>query len=282
MSTPTISSSRVTLPVDGDDVDVRYSHGGDGPPLVFLHGIGLDAGGVSWRHALPSLADDFSVYALDFPGHGESERVSGAYTTEYYVHTLAAFLDARGIRGARLVGVSMGGAVALGHALDGGSPEQLVLVDSYGLGADAYWRQAASAGLRIPFANALMWSSVSSRAGVRSHLRGLVGSSMPADLVADVHGAVTGESMRALRSWQRHEFRHDGLRTDHRSGLADLDTPTLLLHGAEDPLFPVSWSRDASDSLADGQVEVFENCGHWLPRERPERFNRALRNFCLS
>lgn len=282
MTAPTIESSRVSLPVDGDDVDVRYRHGGDGPPLVFLHGIGLDAGDVSWRHALPALAADFSVYALDLPGHGESDSISGTYTTEYYVDTLAAFLDAEGIEGAGLVGVSMGGAVALGHALDGGSPEQLVLVDSYGLGADAYWRQAASAGLRLPFANNVMWSGVTSRAGVRTHLQGLVGTPMPDGLVEDVHGAVTGESIRALRSWQRHEFRHDGLRTDYRSQLADLATPTLLLHGDEDPLFPVSWSRDASSLLGDGEVQVFENCGHWLPRERPEQFNRAVRNFCLA
>lgn len=282
MSAPTIESARVSLPVDGEDVDVRYRHGGDGPPLVFLHGIGLDAGGVSWRHALPALADDFSVYAPDFPSHGQSGSGSGTYTTEYYVDTLAAFLDAQDIHGAGLVGVSMGGAVALGHALNGGSPEQLVLVDSYGLGADAYWRQAASAGLRLPFANNVMWSSVTSRAGVRTHLQGLVGTPMPNDLVADVHGAVSGESIRALRSWQRHEFRHDGLRTDYRSQLADLATPTLLLHGEEDPLFPVSWSREASALLGDGELQVFENCGHWLPRERPERFNRAVRNFCLA
>ena len=282
MTAPTIDSSRISLSVDGDDVDVHYRHGGDGPPMVFLHGIGLDAAGVSWRHALPALAEDFSVYALDLPGHGESDSIRGTYTTEHYVDTLAAFLDAEDIRGASLVGISMGGAVALGHALDGGSPEKLVLADSYGLGADAYWRQAAGAGLRIPFANNLMWGTVASRAGVRTHLQGLVGSSVPEELVDDVHGAVSSKSMRALRSWQRHEFRHDGLRTDYRSQLADLRTPTLLVHGARDPLFPVAWSREASTRLAAGRVEVFDDCGHWVPRECPKRFNRTVRNFCLA
>lgn len=282
MDSPTIDSSRVSLPVDGEDVDVRYCHGGDGPPLVFLHGIGLDAAGVSWRHALPSLAEDFSVYALDLPGHGESDGSRRTYTTEYYVDTLAAFLDAEDIGGAGLVGISMGGAVALGHALDGGSPEQLVLVDSYGLGADAYWRQAASAALRIPFANNFLWGSVSSRAGVRTNLQGLLGTTVPEELVDDVHDAVTSRSMHALRSWQRHEFRHDGLRTDYRARLPDLTTSTLLVHGANDPLFPVSWSRDASTRLGDAELQVFENCGHWVPRERPEQFNQVVRNFCLA
>jgi pimeloyl-ACP methyl ester carboxylesterase len=282
MDIPTISSSRASLAVDGDDVDVRYLHGGDGPPLVFLHGIGLDAAAVSWRHALPALADEFSVYALDLPGHGESDGIDRTYTTDYYVDVLAAFLEAAEIRGAGLVGISMGGAVALGHALDGGSPERLVLVDSYGLGADAYWRQAASAALRIPFANTFLWGSVSSRAGVRANLQGLLGSTVPGELVDDVHGAVSGRSMDALRSWQRHEFRPDGLRTDYRSRLGELSTPTLLVHGEHDPLFPVSWSREASARVSDGELRVFERCGHWVPRERPEQFNGLVRNFCLS
>jgi pimeloyl-ACP methyl ester carboxylesterase len=282
MTAQTIDSSRVSLPVDGDSVDVRFRHGGDGPPLVFLHGIGLDAADVSWRHALPSLAEDFSVYGLDLPGHGESDGIDGTYTTQYYVDVLDAFLEAQGLRGAGLVGISMGGAVALGHALDGGSPEQLVLVDSYGLGADAYWRQAASAALRVPFANNFLRGTVSSRAGVRANLEGVLGTSVPEALVEDVHDTVSSRSMRALRSWQRHEFRHDGLRTDYRSQLEELATPTLLIHGENDPLFPVSWSRDASARLPNGTLQVFDGCGHWVPRERPEQFNRALRTFCLS
>ncbi|SFR86629.1 Pimeloyl-ACP methyl ester carboxylesterase [Halomicrobium zhouii] len=282
MNSPTISSSRASLAVDGDDVDVRYLHGGDGPPLVFLHGIGLDAAAVSWRHALPALAGEFSVYALDLPGHGESDGPDRTYTTDYYVDVLGSFLEAMGIRGAGLVGISMGGAVALGHALDGGSPERLVLVDSYGLGADAYWRQAASAALRIPFASSFLWGSVSSRAGVRTNLQGLLGSSVPEELVDDVHGAVSGRSMDALRSWQRHEFRPDGLRTDYRSRLGDLSTPTLLVHGEHDPLFPVSWSREASERLSAGELRVFDRCGHWVPRECPEAFNGLVRDFCLA
>ncbi len=279
---PAIDSDRVTLTVDGEDVDVRYRHGGDGPPLVCCHGIGLDAAAVSWRYALPALAAEHSAYALDFPGHGESGGDRRTYTTEYYVNVLDAFLDALDVEGATLVGASMGGAVALGHALDGGSPERLVLVDSYGLGADAVWRGAASAALRLPFAGELLQGSVASRAGVRTNLGGLVGSAVPDDLVDDVYESASRRSMRALRGWQRHEFRHDGLRTDYRSRLGELDVPTLLVHGARDPLFPVSWSRDAHARLSDSELRVFENCGHWTPRESPERFNRVVTEFCRA
>ena len=274
-----IESNRVTLPVDGEAVDVRYLAGGEGPPLILLHGIGLDAATVSWRHAMPVLAEDHTVYALDLPGHGASDKPRRTYTTEYYVDTLSAFIDELEIGGAGLVGISMGGAVALGHALDGGDPEGLVLVDSYGLGQDAYWRSGASVALRVPFADSVLWGSVGSRMAVRSSLRGLAGRSLPDELVDDVHDAVSPATMRTMRSWQRHEFQADGLRTDYTERLSDLTTDTLLIHGRDDPLLPVSWSERASGRLPDSELAVIKKCGHWPPRERPAQFNRAVGEF---
>ena len=274
-----IESKHVTLPVDGEDVTVRYLTGGDGPPLLFLHGIGLDAAPVSGRYALPALAEDHTVYALDFPGHGDSEKPRRTYTTDYYVDTLAAFVAELGLAGASVVGVSMGGAVALGHALDGGSPESLVLVDSYGLGADAYWRTGASIALRLPFADSLLWGSMGSRAAVRTSLQTMAGADLPDDLVDDVHATISPATMRTLRSWQRHEFQADGLRTDYTDRLGDLDVPTLLVHGSEDPLLPVSWSEKASGRLPNGQFLSADGCGHWPHRERPDQFNRAVTEF---
>jgi len=274
-----IESKRVTVPVDGAATELRYLTGGDGPPLLFLHGIGLDAAAVSWRYTLPALAEEYTVYALDLPGHGDSAKPRRTYTTDYYVDALSAFVDELEIGGAGVVGISMGGAVALGHALDGGNPEKMVLVDSYGLGSDAYWRQSASLALRVPFADSMLWGTMGSRAAVRTSLKTMSGSRLPDDLVDDVHEAVTPATMRTLRSWQRHEFQADGLRTDFSDRLGELDVPTLLIHGTDDPLLPVSWSERASKRLPNGQLHSVEGCGHWPPRERPEPFNRAVAAF---
>ena len=122
-----IASAHVDLTVDGEDVTLHYRTGGSGPPLVFLHGIGLDAATVSWRHALPALAEERTVYAPDLPGHGDSDKPDRAYTTGYYLSVVEAFLDAVDVTEPAIAGLSMGGALALGHALDGGSVERLVL-----------------------------------------------------------------------------------------------------------------------------------------------------------
>ena len=281
--TADITSERVVLPVDGGDVDVHYRTGGEGPPLVFLHGIGLDAAGVSWRHALPALADDRTVYAPDLPGHGESDKPDRAYTTEYYLETLAAFLEAVDVSNPAIAGLSMGGALALGHALDGGSVERLVLVDSYGLGGDAYWRTAAGGLLQAPLVGNMVWQGVgSSKPAIRTGLRSMGATEPSQELVEDVAAAVDYRTVRAMRRWQRSEFRSGGFRTNYADRLPELGVPTLLLHGAEDPLLPASWSRRAGRALPESEVSILADCGHCPPRERPEEVIRAIRAFCTQ
>lgn len=263
-----------------DDVDVRYFVAGEGPPVVLLHGIGLDAAAVSWRYLLPDLAREFRVYAPDLPGHGGSDKPRTRYTTDYFRGALEGFLDAVGTDLPRLVGISMGGAVALGHALDHGA-ERLVLVDSYGLGEDAPWRAGASVALRVPFLQRLWWSGVgANRGAVREHLRALVAGRPPAELVEDVYRTVQdGAVGRTVGSWQRSEFRACGFATNYRDRLDTLSAPTLLVHGGADPLFPSEWSAHAADAIPDSDLCLFEECGHWPPRERPGEFARVVGGF---
>lgn len=276
-----ISSDRVELSVDGETVDVHYRTGGDGPPLVLLHGIGLDASTVAWRHALPALTSDRTVYAPDLPGHGESNKPDRTYTTDYYLETVSAFLDALDLSTPAMGGLSMGGALALGHALDGGDVERLVLVDSYGLGADAYWRTAASGALQTPILGNMLWQGMSSsKPVIRASLRSIGANEPPQQLVEDVATAIDYRTVRAMRRWQRNEFRHTGFLTDYSDRLDEIDVPTLLVHGKHDPLLPSRWSENAAKSLHRSTLHIFENCGHCPPRERPERFNQVLSSFC--
>lgn len=278
------SRTRYLTPDGHDPVSVNYLRAGEGPPVVLLHGIGLDAAGVSWKHTIPALAGDRTVYALDLPGHGDSDKPRTRYTTEYFVDVLGAFLDELGLAGASLVGVSMGGAVALGHALDGGGPERLVLLDSYGLGGDAYWRPAATGALWTPGVGQHLWNGVgSSKASIRSSVAGLVGGAPGEDLVGDIYDAVQDRgTRRAMRSWQRSEFRPTGLKTDYSGRLGELEMPTLLLHGAEDPLLPPAWSRSAHQRLPNSDFHLLSGCGHWPTREQPETVNRLLASFLTT
>ncbi|WP_254838654.1 alpha/beta fold hydrolase [Natronomonas marina] len=262
------------------ETDVHYRVAGEGAPVVLLHGIGLDAAEVSWRHTLPALAEEYRVYAPDFPGHGDSDRPSVRYTHEFFLEVLESFLASLDIEGAPLVGASMGGGVALGYAIEH-DVERLVLADGYGLGRDAPWRPAASTFLRVPGAASGLWRTVgATRASVRAHLQALTGGGGPSDEhVEDVYEAIQDASVgRAMASWQRSEFRYDGLRTCYLDRLSELSAPALFVHGTADPLLPASWSERAA-ARTGGTLAAFEGCGHWPSRETPERFNRRVRSF---
>lgn len=277
-----VESNRVEVAVGGHTpVDVRYLTAGNssGPPVVLLHGIGLDAASVSWRYALPHLAHHHRVIAPNFPGHGESDE-SESNTTDFYIEVLDELLAALRVETVNLVGISMGGAVALGHALD--APEQverLVLVDSYGLGRDAPWRPGGYALLRVPGFDELLGAGLAlNPMVVAASLGGLVVNT-PAEFLADVQQVVGPAAARTLGSWQRDEFRTCGLRTCYLDRLDELEMSTLLVHGREDPLFPLAWSKQAHKRIPNSRLEIFETCGHWPPREYPEKFNRIVGAF---
>jgi pimeloyl-ACP methyl ester carboxylesterase len=61
----------------------------------------------------PPLSRRFRVYALDYPGHGYSDIPTAEYSAEYFVATVAGFLDAVGVEDATLVGESIGGTIGL-------------------------------------------------------------------------------------------------------------------------------------------------------------------------
>ena len=282
-------STENSVPLDG--LRVRYHRAGpetapqgaDAPPVVLLHGGGLDSAALSWRDALPALAADRTVCAPDWPGYGESDPPDGSPSVAYYVDVLRRFLDALDLPRVSLVGISMGGAAAVGFALDHPDRvERLVAVDSYGLGRRAPGGSLGAMFVRLPVVNGLPFAAMAqSRWLTAQTLREIVA---PENLTADLVDEALTELRRprAAEAWtafQRNEVGFDGLRTDFTDRLADLRTPTLFVHGEEDPLIPVDWSARAASLAPDAGVHAIPDCGHWPPREKPEEFVEAVRAF---
>ena len=111
---------------------VHYYEGGQGPPLVFVHGLGAES--LNWVPAMLDMRHQFHVYAIDLLGHGKSEQPDIAYSIEQQSEMLRQFLVTQNIQSADLVGVSMGGWISLKLASE--HPEvvnRLVVADSAGL-----------------------------------------------------------------------------------------------------------------------------------------------------
>jgi pimeloyl-ACP methyl ester carboxylesterase len=91
--------------------------GRTGPAVLLLHGSGFDAAGVSLAPAMHSLATGCRVYAPDLPGFGDSDPMPDRWGFSRCSAFLSPLLEALGLERASLVGLSMGGGIALGFAL---------------------------------------------------------------------------------------------------------------------------------------------------------------------
>lgn len=121
---------RTPLPmrhVDVGGIDVAYvDSGGDGPPIVLVHGLSSSLG--FWEHQVPTLSRTHRVLALDLPGYGASGRPDAPFTPPWYADVVSGFMDALGVPSAVVLGHSMGGQIALTLALDHpGKVDALVL-----------------------------------------------------------------------------------------------------------------------------------------------------------
>jgi pimeloyl-ACP methyl ester carboxylesterase len=111
---------------------IHYYEGGEGPPLVFVHGLGAES--LNWVPAMLDMRQQFHVYAIDLLGHGESQKPDIAYSIEQQSEMLRQFLASQNIKSADVVGVSMGGWVALKLAIEHpDAVNRLVVADAAGL-----------------------------------------------------------------------------------------------------------------------------------------------------
>jgi pimeloyl-ACP methyl ester carboxylesterase len=258
--------------------------GGNGSPVVLLHGGGIDSASFTYSHIIGSLAEERDVFAPDWPGYGHSDKPDLGYAMGFYVDFLERLMDALDLERASLVGLSMGGGAALGFALR--SPqrvEKLVLVDSYGLGSNVPWGRLGYLFVRAPLLNELTYALLRrSRTMIRWSLYGLV---YDRQRVTEAMVEETGrllEDPRAGRAWssfQKQEVGWGGLRTDFSDRLKGLVMPTLVVHGAQDRAVPVAWARRAQERIPDCELRVFSECGHLPPREHSEEFAGVVGRF---
>jgi pimeloyl-ACP methyl ester carboxylesterase len=262
--------------------------GSRGRPVVILHGGGFDAAGLSFRKTIPVLAGRHRVFAPDWPGFGESDAMPRNWCVEECVEFVADLLDALGLRRVILVGLSMGGAFALGFTLR--SPEhveRLVLVDSVGLGGGIPGGFVSYFALHLPLVDELRWALLKrvpnlARRSMCAPLLNQSGAAIEEALDEIIRLARKPGSGTAFRQLQRSEYRWRGLRTSYLDRLSEIQIPTLIVHGAEDKLIPVACAQRAHWLIPHSQLEIIARCGHLPPVEQPESFNRIISSFLRS
>lgn len=279
-----------TLTVDG--INIHYFCGGNGSPLVLVHGLGSSAV-VEFCYNLEPLAENHRVFAIDLPGFGNSDKPALEYTIELFVKAVRDLMASEKVAPAAVMGVSLGGRVALGLALD--SPDlvgRLVLVDALGVGKPrrvlAYrillTRGLGELALRGTARALRRMNPATIRRFWGWYLRrpGRIDTILSDERITN-HGTLLSTPeyraayLSALRSVARMRELRDGIVVENR--LSELRMPTLLIWGRHDHIFPASHAEAAKAKLPTCRVEIFEDSGHTPQMEEPERFNRLVLDF---
>jgi pimeloyl-ACP methyl ester carboxylesterase len=255
---------------------------GEGPPIVFVHG--LSGSWPNWLEQLPVFARDHRVIAMDLPGFGHSPMPSEGITISLYARILESLLETLGVSAATVVGNSMGGFVSAELAIAFPQRvERMVLISAAGLSTyrhhgveriEPYLRRVAPMIAAYTGFTATRSDWIARRSGLRNLSLGFVTrhpSRLPAPLVAEqIRGAGKPGFMQALRA---------NIDYPIRERLPEIACPTLIVWGEQDQVIPVSDAHVFEELIPRSRKVIYEDTGHMAMLERPVAFNGLLAEF---
>jgi len=234
--------------------------------VVFLHGFSLDHR--QWAPQVPFFAPLYRVILPDARGHGLSEASKTGYSRNHRVQDLSQLVDILKIEKFHLVGLSMGGATAIGYALKHQERlKSLTLVSTSAAGYSVGKKfsrlddLAKSEGVDAALKKWMDWGLAWYKDDLRE-----IGETLK-QMMTEYSGAVWADPMRGKYP------RSDDLQNVHA-----INVPTQILAGELDRMF-VPLAKMLHKQIADSRLTLYENTGHMINLEAPKRFNADLGKF---
>ena len=241
---------------------------GTGPVVLLLHGAG---GAVhSWRNILPGLAQDFTVFAPDLPGHGFTKMGAMQRSSlTYMAEDIQTLLQSEGIVPDLIIGHSAGGAIALELARILAVPPKGIVGINAALdnfkGVAGWLFPMMAKMLALNPLTAPTFAAMSSNRSVESLISG-TGSHIDATGLG-LYRAVIKEAshvkgaLSMMAQWSLDEL---------HQALSDMDIPTLLLTADNDKAVPPETAERVATKLPNAQVIHLRGLGHLAQEENPE------------
>lgn len=262
--------------IDVSGIATNFHDEGQGRPVVLLHGSGPGVTAwQNWQRIIPRLAKRYRVLAPDVVGFGFTDRPADRKPDiKLWVSHLVGFLDALGLDQVTLVGNSFGGGLSLAMmARNADRVKALVLMgtpageftQTQGL-ASSYTFEPTLENMesmmkRFPYDPSIVTPEmVKARFAVAQHNSGI-------------------ETIRSLQPKPGEENKPAVVRGVPLEQLDTIKRPTLILHGREDHIIPLEVAVRMHQHIADSQLHMFGNCGHWVQLEREDAFLHQVERF---
>jgi pimeloyl-ACP methyl ester carboxylesterase len=254
-------------------ISTAVLEGGDGPPVVLLHGPSGYA--AHWMGVIPGLVASHRVVAPDLPGHGASEASGGPLNAARVLAWLGELIEQTCIAPPALVGQLLGGAIAARFAIAHGDRlSRLVLVDTFGLRA---FQPAPEFGLAL--SQFLAQPTTATHRSLWQHcafdldgLRRRMGERWAPFEAYNLNRARTPSVRTAVATLMEQL----GAPAISSGDLARIAVPTTLIWGRHDRATPLAAAESASARFG-WPLHVIENCNDDPPVEQPEALLRVLR-----
>jgi pimeloyl-ACP methyl ester carboxylesterase len=252
-------------------VEIFYRESGEGQPVLFIQGLGVDHRG--WAGIVPPLAAAFRCISFDNRDVGRSSMVEGTYDVVDMMDDAVGLLDALGIAQADIVGVSMGGVIAQELALrHPGRVRRLVLITTYTSSdprgtaifeGQAMLRRTLSREefCRLTFPNAYSHGDYRRDGFVEEMIRRTVGNDLwqPQD------------------AYERHVRAVLNVNTEDRLG--EIAAPALIIAASDDILTPARFSTLLARKIPHSRLVTVEGAGHGVIWSHPAEVVREIESF---
>ncbi len=274
MSRPEIGKSIKTGEFTTNYLEVGEDH--SGTPLLFIHGSGPGVSAyANWRLVLPQVAEVVHAYAMDMVGFGYSDKPTGDevdYGIDLWTKQILDFIDAIGEEKVILVGNSFGGSLAFSVALAAPEKvEKIITMGAMGVESD------------IPYGLDQVWGYK----GTEEHMGELI------DLFTYNKDFADPELIKTRYEASLEPGFHEAFSSmfphPRQASMDDLTFPderfkeikheTLLVHGRDDKVVPVTNSERLVHLLPNADLHIFAGCGHWVQIEKSKQFATLVKNF---
>jgi pimeloyl-ACP methyl ester carboxylesterase len=244
------SLGRIALEIDGD-----------GPPIVFLHGLGATSS--AFQPLLDSL-HGFRCIRPDLPGAGRSERPCAFLSMDVLVRSALEIVRMVAGRPVHLVAHSMGTLIAQHTAV--AAPEMvlsLILFGPIGEPTDAVRERLRDRARLVRRDGMIAVADAIAAAGISTATK--LGNPVAFAYVRESHLRQDGEGFAQSC---------DALAGAKGADLGALKCPTLLVTGEDDPVAPPAAAQALADKIRSAKLRVLPRCGHWTPLEQPKECAR--------
>ena len=253
--------NNITTKISLDGCELSLMRGGDGPPVLFLHGAG---GAGIWLPFMETLAGNHDVIVPDHPGYGGSDTPDWLDELTDLAFFYLDFLEDQGLSGVHVVGSSLGGWIGAEMAVrDSSRMASLTLVSAAGIHVE-----------NVAKGDLFLWTP-EERIQNLFHDPALAEARLavtPTEEEIDI--ALKNEFTTAKLAWSPRFYNPQLRKWIHRITL-----PTQIIWGDDDRIFPAEYAAAWHELVPGSRIEIFADCGHLPHVEKADAFVETFNRF---